>query len=111
VSRKISEKDDAAAASASINKTLKEVEAILNGADLGPAGELRSKLRDTLVKSFERVGRKWYRRGFNRGHREAYQAFSESRRVPDVLEAEKNRKIVDAGERRKIKLKSSIKNT
>ncbi|MFK3871992.1 hypothetical protein [Pseudoalteromonas rhizosphaerae] len=108
---KLYEEDGGAAASASINKTLKEIEAILEGGNLPNAGELRSKLRATLIESFEGVGKQWYRRGFNRGHRESYSAFKEKGKVPKSLKLEKSRKIVTSGSNLKIKLRSRIKST
>ena len=107
---KLYEEDGGAAASASIHKTLKEIEAILDE-NLPNAGKLRSKLRSTLIESFESVGKQWYRKGFNRGHRESFSAFKEKGKVPKSLKLEKSRKIVTSGPKRLIKLRSRIKST
>lgn len=109
MSKKLYEEDSAAAASASINKTLKEIDAILEGEKLSKAGKLRSKLRKTLIEALEDVGKTWYRRGFNRGHIEAFSAATSTGKIPKELKLEKKRKIIEAGSKVTIKLRSKIK--
>lgn len=77
--------DFAAGASASIKKTISEIEAIVTGESLGGAGknrqQLHAKLQDAVIKS----SKLWYKKGFNRGHRESYRAHQESGQVPRTL--------------------------
>ncbi|WP_213881746.1 hypothetical protein [Pseudomonas sp. dw_358] len=66
--------DGGAAAGQSINKTLGDIEALLKGADFSPSSRpMRKKLRECLQQALEDVSESWYKKGFNRGHREAYQ--------------------------------------
>jgi len=71
-----------AGASASIAKTIKEIEAIHRGHGLPQSGprrrRLRSELRSVLIKS----AKVWYGRGFNRGHKEAFREFKRRSVVP-----------------------------
>jgi hypothetical protein len=51
----------------------------------------------------------WFKKGFNRGHRQSYAAFKSERRVPVRLEFACSRKLSPNRER-PVKLKSKIKN-
>lgn len=99
----------AAASSKAIHRTLEDLEALLEGQPLRGAGKLRTKLRQTLVEQFNDVGRLWYKRGFNRGHREAHQQFSSTGKVPTTLSSDVNRTFIAAGGKQEIKLRSRIK--
>lgn len=101
--------DGGAGASASINKTLSEIEAILDGEDLEPSGELRTKLREKLLNSLEEVGQHWYKRGFNRGHREAYAAAALTGKVPRKLKACKARSFTASSQKARIQLRSTVR--
>ena len=99
----------AAAASKAIHKTIEDIELLLEGLPLKSAGKLRTKLRAALIAGFNDVGRLWYERGFNRGHREAYQEFRRTDAVPIKLSADVHRTFVAAGGKQEIKLRSTIK--
>lgn len=77
-------KDDAFAegAATSLQKTLAEIDAILEGDELEKAGNLREKLRKKLIASFEKLSDDWLRHGFNGGHIVAVQEFLKSGTVP-----------------------------
>ncbi|BCS53456.1 hypothetical protein [Geobacter sp. SVR] len=83
-----------AGASASIMKTIKEIEAILEGEDLDYSGPkrhaLHEKLQDALIKS----SRTWYKKGFKRGHMEAYRASVAKGEVPLTLSANVEREFL-----------------
>lgn len=97
----------AAGASASIIKTLNEIEAILEGEKLTKSGpkraELRKKLQEALIKS----SRSWYRKGFNRGHKESYLAFKTDDQVPTILAVQVEREFLP-NTKSSIKLKSTL---
>lgn len=107
-----SELDDGGAnASASIKKTLKDIENLLAGLELTPhrnAG-LRIELRATLLEALEQVGELWYRKGFNRGHREAYKRAKDTDQIPRILKTSKARRLTASSKKRIIKLSSKIK--
>jgi hypothetical protein len=83
-----------AGASAAIEKTIKDIEAIWRGARLPAAGEkrarLQAKIRSILVKS----SRTWYKKGFSRGHRESFREWKHSRRVPSILRVHVEREFI-----------------
>ncbi len=81
-------------ASASIMKTLGEIEAIWNGEKLLPAGPKRKKLRAKLKRVLIRSSKVWYKKGFNRGHRESFREWKQIGRVPDVLKAQVERTFI-----------------
>ncbi|GLO51023.1 hypothetical protein D3C76_1354110 [compost metagenome] len=95
--------------SQSIQKTLKEIDKLLDGSQLDKAGPLRKKLRDRILDAFDEVGKQWYRKGFNRGHRQAYEAFSETDNVPRKLKASKVRQFTPSSKHISVKLRSTLK--
>lgn len=97
-------------ASQSITLTLNDIDNILKGIDLpGPRNaERREELRAKLLKSFEKVARQWYRKGFNRGHRESYAASQECGEVPKKLSITKARKLTPSSAKKPIRLTSKI---
>lgn len=106
------ENDDGGAnAGASINKTLKDIEALLTGQDMTPHNNanMRIELRETLLKAFEKVGKSWYRKGFNRGHLEAYRHAENTGSVPRKLKATKLRSLTPSSKKRSISLSSTIR--
>ena len=98
----------AAGASASINKTLNEIEAILGGERLTKAGPKRCTLRKRLLAVLEAASVSWYRKGFNRGHREAHASFVGSGTVPRVLMKHVARKFLPSSPKRAVSLKSKV---
>ena len=81
-------------ASASIMKTLREIEYILRGEKLDPAGSKRTKLRKRLKKVLIRSSELWYRKGFNRGHKESFRIWKETGQVPTKLEKQIEREFI-----------------
>lgn len=106
---RIDEDSAAAAASKAIHKTIEDVESLLDGLPLKDAGKLRTKLREVFIRGFNDVGKLWYKRGFNRGHREAHQEFRRTGDVPKRLSTDVCRTFVAAGGKQEIKLRSTIK--
>lgn len=100
--------DDVNGASKAINKTISELERILNGQDLGHAGALRKKLRKAIIKALEDTGCLWYKKGFNRGHHEAHREFFVSKKVPKRLKLDVERCFLPST-KTKVKLRSRIK--
>ncbi|HUW97417.1 MAG TPA: hypothetical protein VMV40_01050 [Acidiferrobacter sp.] len=84
----------AAGASAAIIKTIEEIDTILAGENLKISGKkreaLREKIQDALIKS----SRSWYKKGFNRGHKEAFRAHKKDNVVPILLAVDVEREFV-----------------
>lgn len=73
-------------ASASLNKTISEIEALLAGETIGKSGKLRKKLRDKLNEMLEDIAVDWLRHGFKGGHVVAARDFAESQAFPRDIE-------------------------
>ncbi len=102
--------NDVASSSSSINKTIKEIDTILDGADLKFEGPLREKLRKKIIKAMEVIGTEWYSRGFKRGHLVAAKmAKKTDGKVPKKISIDMSRKITKKSKARIIKLRSKIK--
>ena len=84
----------AAGASASINKTLREIESIVGGAKLPKVGPKREELRKKLQAALVEASTNWYRRGIKRGHRAAYAKFSETAAVPIQISVDVTREFL-----------------
>ena len=97
-------KAHAAGASKSLNKTITEVMKFLGDEAERPAKGLRAFLHDRMGDLAEH----WYRKGFNRGHRESYEAFKSEGKVPARLNVEKMRNL-SPNQERQVSLKSRIK--
>lgn len=96
-----------AGASASIMKTISEIEAILDGAELGYGGPKRNALRAKFQAAFIKSSKSWYKKGFNRGHKESYRAFAQTKRIPATLTANVERVFIPNATK-KIALKSAL---
>lgn len=109
---KVEYDDGGSKAGASINKTLNDIEALLSGNELTPHynSKMRAELRAKLLAAFEKVGRSWYRKGFNRGHLEAFEQAGTDGSVPSVLKTTKKRSLTASSKKRDIKLTSVIRN-
>jgi hypothetical protein len=94
-----------AGAAKSLNKTISEIMEFMDDDDKRPAKKLRNFLRKTIGDLNER----WFRKGFNRGHIQSFEAFGDDGDVPKVLRYECNRNLF-TGQERIIKLKSKLKN-
>lgn len=91
-------------ASKSLNKTITDIMGHLGQAMDRPNADLRTFL-------YERIGdlsERWFRKGFNRGHREARREFEDRGRVPLKLSYDCKRRL-SPKQKRAIELKSTIK--
>lgn len=91
----------------SIEKTLDEVARILEGRFLPPEGGLRERVRGAVQDALVGEAKRWYKRGFKRGHIESYVRFKLDGKVPRRLRKAVDRELLPRLERR-IKLRSSI---
>ena len=95
-------------ASASIMKTIAEIEDILEGQSLKYGGPKRQILRDKLSAALIKSSKLWYKKGFNRGHRESSEAYKESTKFPTTITAEVQREFIPNSPKR-VSLKSTLK--
>lgn len=98
------EKGHRAGASKSLNKTITEIVDFLGDEVDRPSKNLRAFLHDKMGDLAE----SWYRKGFNRGHRESYKVFTSEGEVPVRLEAKKKRTL-SLNQKRHVSLKSKIR--
>ena len=64
-------------ASRSLNKMLRDLEAIAARREPDGAGPLRHKVHQAVYNLIQDVARRWYMKGFKRGHRTAFAKFRE----------------------------------
>lgn len=95
-------------ASASIQKTLNEIEAITGGDRLNAEGQNREKLRAAIEEALTDIAKTWYKKGFNRGHKESFRNFSEQDQFPTEISTTVSRSLIP-NSRQRIRLKSSLK--
>lgn len=95
--------DFAAGASASLNKTITAMESFLEEKGNRP----QRGLRDYLLTQLGDLAVKWYRNGFNRGHRESNKQ-SRRGRIPRILRYDATREFFIDDERT-VHLKSTLK--
>jgi hypothetical protein len=96
--------DLAAGATKSLKASIKEIENFLMGIKVSPSTlEYRTKLHEKL----EDLAEYWYRRGFNRGHRESNAQITKGK-VPKILEYEAKRDFF-TNSKRSVPLKSTLK--
>ena len=100
-------KEFAAGASASIARTVEDIEKILTGEKLKISNPKREALRKKIKAALIKSSRSWYKKGFNRGHKEAFRAYKAHKRVPETLEVEVEREFVPNTKRR-VLLKSTL---
>ncbi len=91
-------------ASKSLNKTITELMAHLGDNGDRPKSDLRGILREKVGDLAE----SWFKKGFNRGHKEAHKHFEEQGVVPVMLKAKAKRTLAPK-QRRNVKLRSTIK--
>lgn len=75
----------AAASSASIAKTIADIEAIIDGVKLPTASPKREELRSRLRAVLEEVARIWIQDGFKGGHEIAAGSILDNGRIPVTL--------------------------
>lgn len=95
-------------ASASIQKTLKEIEAITSGGQLESKSHYRQKLHTILENSLIDIAKTWYKKGFNRGHKESFRNFTEQGDFPIEISTNVSRSLIP-NSTQSIRLKSSLK--
>ncbi len=100
---------EARGASKAINKTIKEIDAILAGEELIPVMGLRRKLRRDIYQALETLSERWYKRGFNRGHIESFERFDRTGSVPRKLTKTVRREFVRNRGRSEVQLSSRVK--
>jgi hypothetical protein len=91
-------------ASRSLNKTISELMAHMGDDGDRPKGDLR----DVLHEKIGDLAESWFRKGFNRGHKEAHRLYEEQGAVPTTLKTKAKRTLAPK-QRRKVKLRSTIK--
>ena len=94
----------AAGASKSLKKTTKAIMKFLKDSGDRP----QSGLRDFLYDKLGDFAVKWYRKGFNRGHKESHKHRT-NRKVPRTLSYDATREFF-TGDERTVRLKSTLKN-
>lgn len=82
-------RDYVAGASASLNRTITAIMKFLEDDGDRPPRKFRAFLHEKIADSNER----WFRKGFNRGHRESFGLFNRAGRVPKTLRYECTRKL------------------
>jgi len=95
-------KNYAGGASASLNETISEIMKFLKATEPRPNAALRDFLREKIGD----LGERWYKRGFNRGHRESHKQTRKGK-VPRTLRYDARRKFF-RGNRRAVRLKSVL---
>ncbi len=90
-------------ASASLNKTITAIMEFLGNEKDRP----RHGLRDCLQDLVGDLAVRWYRRGFNRGHRESNKQCKDGR-VPRILRYDATREFF-TGSEKTVHLKSTLK--
>ncbi len=95
--------DHAAGASKSLKKTAKAIMNFLNDKGKRP----QNGLRDFLHEKLGDFAVKWYRKGFNRGHKESDRQCKKGG-VPRVLSYDASREFF-TGDERTVHLKSTLK--
>ena len=100
----VGDRAHAAGASKSLNQTISDVMDFLeDGADR-PAVDLRAFLYEKLGDLSEH----WYRKGFNRGHRQSYKKFEAKGKVPVKLSYSCERNLFH-DDARELRLRSKVK--
>lgn len=56
------------ASSRSLNKTIKEIDSLIDNNPISTDSQLRKKLHEKLYELLEQEAVHWYRKGFKRGH-------------------------------------------
>lgn len=84
-----------------------DIELILEGEDLLKAGEMRTELREKLFESLTKLSTLWYKKGFNRGHKESFCQFKEHNEFPMVISKKMTRDLLP-NTQAVVKLKSTL---
>lgn len=98
----------AAASTASINKTLNDIDAILDGTNLPKEGAKREELRERLRSALEEVAKVWIQDGFKGGHIFAIRSLLESGRIQQSISKTIRRKYPGQNEESQLLVKSAL---
>lgn len=101
-------KVSAAAASASINKTLHDIDEILKGVNLPQAAKKREELRDRIREALTETAISWFKDGFRGGHVIATRAMLESNQIPRSISKTATRQLPNGQEPSKVIVKSEL---
>lgn len=80
-------------ASASINKTIDDIERLLQGNELPKEGKLRQKLREQLTSALEVIAKEWLEHGFSGGHIVSAKRFAKTGTFPKSISVNIKRKF------------------
>lgn len=72
-------------ASASLNKTISELDSILDGLELSASGKLREQLRIKLLAVLNETAEDWLKHGFRGGHNLAAKHFARTGEFPRLI--------------------------
>lgn len=91
-------------ASKANNRTITEIMEFLGKDGRRPRAQQRAFLRKMLAD----LGKHWYKRGFNRGHRQSLNQFQELGRVRSKLSYKGEREFF-SGQTRRVRIKSTVR--
>ncbi len=97
--------DTVEGSSKSLNKTIKEIKKFIGDSAKRPRDK---KLREHLSALLAKVGERWYKRGFRRGHIESYKKFKATGRFPSKLRYDKKKEFF-TDQRRQVSVESKMK--
>lgn len=98
------DREFAAGASASLNKTITAMMNFLEDDGKRPSRNFRGFLYRKIADANEY----WYRRGFNRGHRESFACLRDTGKIPNVLKYECTREFF-TNRKRDIEMNSRLR--
>lgn len=89
-------------------KTLSDIELILEGEELINSSEMRTELRDKILASLTELSTRWYKKGFNRGHKECFSHLEKQEEFPMTIRKTLKREFLPNSQA-VVKLKSTLK--
>jgi hypothetical protein len=98
----------AAGASASLNKTLGELEDVFRD-KIAAAGPLRTELRRRLRSIIAKKAKTWYEIGIARGHTEAYRRYTSGGMVPKQLTVKRRLRFLKSARKQRIEVVSKAR--
>lgn len=98
----------AAGASASLQKSIKDIEAIISGSKTSFGAPLRNRFRRKLYNALRDASMRWYRIGFRRGHNTCYKMFRKTGRIGRRVSKRTRATFIRGDQSKKVLLKTSI---
>jgi hypothetical protein len=98
----------AAASTASIHKTLNDIDAILDGIELVRESPKREELRCRIRQALSDVAARWLQDGFKGGHAVAIQSVLDNQRLPISLSRSITRHLPGKPEAEQVQVRSSL---